>query len=114
MADLTGAETLNGMNAASRSQFLDLVGQWRSILSSPALSRRVQAFRDAHAVLAQWRQEGLVKPGWRLDWDAETREWRVMFTVCGSYAVREMTAAEFTWYVQGFNDRRTAVMHRTL
>ena len=108
----TITESVDGMHPSSRTRAADLVAEWKESLNVTEGKRRIAAFRNVDTLLQRLRQEGLMEPGWRLDWDTEAKVWRTRFTVAGGAAPREMTAAEFTFYVQGFHDRRVAVMNR--
>lgn len=63
--------------------------------------------------LKRWEADGLIRDGHALVWDTGDGCWHIRFHVSGVAVPYEMTEAEFENFSIGFNDRRTALMHRT-
>lgn len=76
---------------------------------------REEAAKEMRKQLRAWEKQGLVSRGWHVTLeDGDEKQYLATFHITGAtYAHTDIPWERFTVYAAGFNDRRTALMHRT-
>ncbi|HEY9014146.1 MAG TPA: hypothetical protein VIM84_03665 [Gemmatimonadales bacterium] len=101
----------DSMDRADRNRNTALLGEWANKLDPSALDLRTTSYQTMERSLQALYREGFIEEGWRLEWDHRHREWRTHFTVRGG-ARRDLLSSSYSVYMDGWTDRRAALIHR--